>query len=136
MKDFLGKELSIGDTVIMIRPVYVNKRKTLLATGKIVAMNCAKDKVKLSYIDYADDYLKKRGIGDEEKETWQMSNYVVSMEPYNELIMAVERKFPNETRHETALRYIKEVEEAAKTPSHDCWGRGEFDGSSGKWSKN
>lgn len=29
---------------------------------------------------------------------------------YNELIMAVERKFMGETRHETALRYIREVE--------------------------
>jgi hypothetical protein len=29
---------------------------------------------------------------------------------YNELIMAVERKFPKETRHETALRYIRESE--------------------------
>ena len=26
---------------------------------------------------------------------------------YNQLLMAVERKFPNESRHETALRYIK-----------------------------
>lgn len=32
---------------------------------------------------------------------------------YNELLMAVERKHPEETRHETALRYIKEVEEAS-----------------------
>jgi len=31
-------------------------------------------------------------------------------ERYQELIMSVERKFPNETRHETALRYIKEAE--------------------------
>ncbi len=30
---------------------------------------------------------------------------------YNELIMAVERKWTNETRHETALRYIKEREQ-------------------------
>ena len=31
-------------------------------------------------------------------------------EKYNELIMAVATKFTNETRHETALRYIKEAE--------------------------
>jgi hypothetical protein len=31
-------------------------------------------------------------------------------EKYNELIMAVETKFPNESRHETALRYIKSAE--------------------------
>ena len=32
-------------------------------------------------------------------------------EKYNELIYAVVRKFPDETRHQTALRYIKEVED-------------------------
>ena len=31
-------------------------------------------------------------------------------EKYNELIMAVAKKFTNETRHETALRYINEAE--------------------------
>ena len=29
---------------------------------------------------------------------------------YYELLYAVVRKFPNETRHETALRYIREAE--------------------------
>ncbi len=29
---------------------------------------------------------------------------------YNELIMAVARKFPGETRHQTALRYIQNAE--------------------------
>ena len=29
---------------------------------------------------------------------------------YYELIMAVANKYPNETRHQTALRYIKEAE--------------------------
>jgi len=29
---------------------------------------------------------------------------------YNELIMAVARKWPGETRHQTALRYIKDSE--------------------------
>ena len=29
---------------------------------------------------------------------------------YYELIMAVKRKWPNESRHETALRYIQEAE--------------------------
>ena len=31
-------------------------------------------------------------------------------EKYNELIMAVAKKFTNETRHQTALRYINEAE--------------------------
>lgn len=30
---------------------------------------------------------------------------------YNELLYAVSRKFPNESRHETALRYILETED-------------------------
>jgi hypothetical protein len=41
-------------------------------------------------------------------------------EKYNELIFAVVKKYPNETRHETALRYIKQAEsdttENAKQP--------------------
>ena len=32
-------------------------------------------------------------------------------EAYKELIYAVARKFPNETRHQTALRYIMQAEE-------------------------
>ena len=35
---------------------------------------------------------------------------------YNELIMAVAKKFPGETRHQTALKYIQ----AAETPSTMC----------------
>ena len=31
-------------------------------------------------------------------------------ELHSELIMAVERKWPDETRHETALKYIKQAE--------------------------
>lgn len=34
-------------------------------------------------------------------------------EAYNELIMAVARKFPNETRHQTALRYIRQAEKSS-----------------------
>ena len=33
---------------------------------------------------------------------------------YNELIMAVQSKFPGETRHETALRYIRQAEDCAR----------------------
>lgn len=32
---------------------------------------------------------------------------------YNELLFAVGRKFPGETRHQTALRYIREAEASA-----------------------
>ena len=34
---------------------------------------------------------------------------------YDELIFAVARKFPDETRHQTALRYIKRMEEPETT---------------------
>jgi hypothetical protein len=35
------------------------------------------------------------------------------VDKYYELLYAVARKFPNETRHETALRYIREAETRA-----------------------
>lgn len=35
---------------------------------------------------------------------------------YSELVMAVARKFPDETRHQTALRYIRETEARANEP--------------------
>jgi len=38
---------------------------------------------------------------------------------YNALLYAVERKFSGESRHETALRYIREVEAAAKVGAGD-----------------
>ena len=38
---------------------------------------------------------------------------------YYELIFAVGSKFSNETRHETALRYIRERELAASIPSSE-----------------
>jgi hypothetical protein len=50
------------------------------------------------------------------------------------LIMAVERKFPGETRFETALRYIREAEAkssvatAAVTPNAELRGRPLADG--------
>jgi hypothetical protein len=39
---------------------------------------------------------------------------------YNELIMAVARKHHEETRHQTALRYIQEAERAALSGSTSC----------------
>jgi hypothetical protein len=35
---------------------------------------------------------------------------------YNELLYAVARKFPGESRHETALRYIRQAEEVFAGP--------------------
>lgn len=46
-----------------------------------------------------------------------------TQEKYMELLYAVASKFPNETRHQTALRYIKNSEShndmAAKEENHD-----------------
>ena len=39
---------------------------------------------------------------------------------YHELLLAVERKFPTESRHQTALRYIKEAEKVDNLESGKC----------------
>jgi len=39
---------------------------------------------------------------------------------YSELLYAVARKFPGENRHETALRYIRAMEEAPSHKSAQC----------------
>jgi len=36
---------------------------------------------------------------------------------YNELILAVAKKFPGETRHQTALRYIMDAEKHIDGPA-------------------
>ena len=38
---------------------------------------------------------------------------------YFELLHAVENKFPNETRHETALRYIQQAEKISEGPTKE-----------------
>jgi len=38
---------------------------------------------------------------------------------YYQLIVAVEQKYPGESRHDTALRYIKEREESSKIAKED-----------------
>lgn len=46
-----------------------------------------------------------------------LSEAVRLLDEANELLMAVERKFPGESRHQTALRYIREAESRASQPS-------------------
>lgn len=41
-------------------------------------------------------------------------NIVPILQNYYELIYAVENKYPGETRHETALRYILEAEKSTE----------------------
>jgi hypothetical protein len=42
---------------------------------------------------------------------YRLGNLLARVKKYDELIFAVESKFPKESRHETALRYIKEGEQ-------------------------
>jgi len=44
-----------------------------------------------------------------------MSRFYETEKRYNELLMAVESKFPGETRHQTALRYIRDRENSGFT---------------------
>jgi hypothetical protein len=46
--------------------------------------------------------------------------YFTLLDKYNELIYAVERKFDNESRHQTALRYIRETENTKKEPQQSA----------------
>jgi hypothetical protein len=45
------------------------------------------------------------------------SDYAELLEKYHDLIMQVSKKFPDETRHETAKRYIVERENSAQCGS-------------------
>ena len=62
--------------------------------------------------DVSGDYLVvKRDYFDSELRKWQEKQTENQEEnKYNELIMAVETKCPGETRHQTALRYIRQAE--------------------------
>jgi len=46
--------------------------------------------------------------------------YAELSEKYHELIMAVCQKFPNESRHQTALRYIRQAEAPATTAAREA----------------
>ena len=43
--------------------------------------------------------------------------YIALLCQHRELILAVATKYPGETRHQTALRYIRQAEERANTPA-------------------
>ena len=66
-----------------------------------------------------------------EAERWRNGRYqspkleLENGDKYMELLMAVERKHPNETRHETALRYIKEAEHNDVITADSCLRLGE-----------
>jgi len=47
---------------------------------------------------------------DEDRSIKSLKRFQELASLYSELLYAVEKKFPNETRHQTALRYIRERE--------------------------
>jgi|JI10StandDraft_1071094.scaffolds.fasta_scaffold101188_8 hypothetical protein len=55
------------------------------------------------------------GAGYEKKKYVRADKTEATEARYNELLLAVSNKYPGETRHETALRYIRERE----TPNND-----------------
>ena len=84
-----------------LEPVIAKPLVMLLAKifgKKIISIDG--DHVLITYIWLDEVYVAKEMIID---------NWFYSKQ-YQELIMAVESKYPNESRHETALRYIRERE--------------------------
>lgn len=76
------------------------------------------------------DYKLPKTIEDAEKITeryidqaWQRIQPLIAKETsrvnekYQELILAVGNKYPDETRHQTALRYIRSVENQSSPPA-------------------
>lgn len=55
--------------------------------------------------------LGKRKAGRPRKDSGKLQDVEKMLALYDELIFAVESKFTGETRHQTALRYIKEREQ-------------------------
>ena len=50
----------------------------------------------------------------------RQKNDAINSAKYFELIMAVGKKYSGETRHQTALRYIREAESSADKDVHVC----------------
>jgi hypothetical protein len=51
------------------------------------------------------------------KRSTNTGSHAILQQQYNELLFAVARKFPNKSRHQTALRYIQQAE---SNSSKDC----------------
>lgn len=76
------------------------------------------------------DVMWQRALRDAIKAGGKLARYdfaafvaAAEREKYNELLMAVGKKFPGESRHETALRYIREAE--SKSDCAEIRARGE-----------
>lgn len=55
--------------------------------------------------------MDRKGLSGDPSDVWDALDRLVSdRERYHELLYAVSKKHLGETRHETALRYIREIE--------------------------
>jgi len=65
------------------------------------------------------EIIAGEGSMDAAEEAWDAQQHTVEYwkNKYEELLMAVQRKFPDESRHETALRYINQAENQENIPS-------------------
>ena len=76
-------------------------------------------------LDYLVSTQKERSVD------YELNRLKDIEDKYNQLIYAVCRKFPNESRHETALRYIKEAEtistEVNEQPKSSEWMEPKFE---------
>jgi hypothetical protein len=78
------------------------------------------EKVKQALAGLCWEYFLKFSNLTEDEYLTQIENQTVRTQrtKYNELIMAVNQKFANETRHQTALRYIQEAEQLIDIKKH------------------
>lgn len=61
-------------------------------------------------------FIRKQEIEDQLADDAEMGGLSSVADKYNELLYAVATKHPGETRHETALRYIREAEKRCNGP--------------------
>ena len=66
---------------------------------------------KKTIVDMSENFQKESNVEFSVDSNLVQKSYLELLFHYNELIMAVQSKHHNETRHQTALRYIKEREE-------------------------
>ena len=77
-------------------------------------MSSARKRAAIQKANNEADHLRQRLILAEHHANVMKAMAEVAVQKYDELLFAVERKFPGESRHETALRYIRAAEASAK----------------------
>lgn len=126
------EESDAGIAPVMVpdgfKVVPITEADSVSELGKNITLNSQVKSVPIGWI--TDDYLTDKSATTYSKEVaerwiskgWGVQPIYTAPQPtdklleletkYNELIMAVASKYPNETRHQTALRYIKNAESA------------------------